>query len=670
MSLSDMPRSQKMRIILCCVILILDLAFLPWLINFPFFAMRDMSTAPTQWLAYGPIKSWLDVFRDSNFKNLFLFLQIPIVTGAILILWDTDRFKKKNKIQDGLGGPEPSGAGQHGTARWQNEKEMDKTAKVWYSDTELDKGGVTFGMNKIKGREKIWLNDKDMHTLIIGATRSGKSKKIILPTIWELAKAEESMVIGDPKGELYISSKDFLLKKGYKVIALNLREPRKGNQWNMLHLANQAFKKGDIPRAVEIAWDIASSIISKESAKNTEPIWINGAQSVVATLIITTIMDAEFDFQKHMGTVYYLLSELAITRDDGTVPLNDLINKLPRRHPARDAFASARVSAQKTRESFFSSVLAELRLFSDPNIQNMTSMQDHSLEAIGIEKTAVFLIIPDEKETRNVLATLYVDQVYQAMVDLSNTKGGRIPRRVNILLDEFGNLPPLPRFTNKLTVGGGRGVRFTIAIQDIAQLKELYDKKAQTITGNCHNWIYLKTADLDTAKLITGKMGKYTVETDNLNSSIQKKGYSISQGKGLTGRDLLTPDEILRWNTDYSLVLPVSDFPARYPCPDLSQYMANIDFGFVQPSGDVDEDSRLNNEINMNRWINHFERPYEEVKVWTPDIYSDDDESENQELENIENNNPEILEINNENTVENALDSYSEEDDDKAFNIL
>jgi len=500
---------------------------------------------------------------------------------------------------------------------------MDKSAKVWYSDEELYKGGIIFGMQEVKGREKFWLNDQDMHTLIIGATRSGKSRKILLPAIWELAQAEESMVVGDPKGELYITTKEYLEKQGYKVIALNLREPRKGNQWNMLHLANEAVKDGDIPRAVEIAWDIASSIISKESAKNTEPIWINGAQSVVATLIISTIMDADFDFQKHMGTVYYMLSELAITRDDGTVPINDFINTLPKRHPARDAFASARVSAQKTRESFFSSVLAELRLFSDPNIQNMTCKQDHEFEKIGIEKTAVFLIVPDEKETRNVLATLYIDQVYQAMVDLSNKLGGRIPRRVNVLLDEFGNLPPIPRFANKLTVGGGRGVRFTIAVQDITQIKELYDKKAQTITGNCHNWIYLKTADLETAKVISGKLGKYTVETDNLSSSIQQKGYSFSQGKSLTGRDLLNPDEILRWDANYSLVLPVSDFPARYPCPDLSKYRANVDFGFTKPTGNVDEDLKFNNTVIMGRWKNHFERPYEEVKVWTPVVYGE-----------------------------------------------
>ena len=619
----NMPKSQKVRIVLVCIILVFDILFLPWVLKFPFFAMENLANAPVNWLSYGPLKSWVDVFSDKQFRTVFLFLQFPVFALSVYIGWDTERFKRKNRISDGVGGPEPSGEGQHGTSRWQNEKEMDKSAKVWYSDEELYKGGIIFGMQEVKGREKFWLNDQDMHTLIIGATRSGKSRKILLPAIWELAQAEESMVVGDPKGELYITTKEYLEKQGYKVIALNLREPRKGNQWNMLHLANEAVKDGDIPRAVEIAWDIASSIISKESAKNTEPIWINGAQSVVATLIISTIMDADFDFQKHMGTVYYMLSELAITRDDGTVPINDFINTLPKRHPARDAFASARVSAQKTRESFFSSVLAELRLFSDPNIQNMTCKQDHEFEKIGIEKTAVFLIVPDEKETRNVLATLYIDQVYQAMVDLSNKLGGRIPRRVNVLLDEFGNLPPIPRFANKLTVGGGRGVRFTIAVQDITQIKELYDKKAQTITGNCHNWIYLKTADLETAKVISGKLGDYTVETDNLSSSIQQKGYSFSQGKSLTGRNLLNLDEIVRWDANYSLVLPVSDFPARYPCPDLSKYRANVDFGFTKPTGNVDEDLKFNNTVIMGRWKNHFERPYEEVKVWTPVVYGE-----------------------------------------------
>ena len=106
--------------------------------------------------------------------------------------------------------------------------------------------------------------------MLIAATRSGKSRKIFLPSIWSLAKSGESMVIGDPKGELYIASKERLEKEGYKVIALNFREPAKGNQWNMLYMAVRAVQEGNIPKAVECAWDIATTIINRESDSKTE----------------------------------------------------------------------------------------------------------------------------------------------------------------------------------------------------------------------------------------------------------------------------------------------------------------------------------------------------------------------------------------------------------------
>lgn len=621
-------KSTIVRIIVICCIIVADLLLLPWFLKFFFFLGSGWETAPSRWLSYGPVKAIAAVFAETQFRKLYLFMQLPVSALILAIAWDVNRLKKRNRIKDGIGGPEPAGADQFGSSRWQNKKEMDETCNVWYTEEALKSAGTIFGMEKSRnGKEKVWYNKEDLHTLLIAATRSGKSRKIFLPSIWSLAKAGESMVIGDPKGELYIASKERLEKEGYKVIALNFREPSKGNQWNMLYMAVRAVQEGNIPKAVECAWDIATTIINRESASTTEPIWINGAQSVIAALIITTIMDAEFDFQKHMTTVYYLLSELAPPLADDSIPLNDYIEQLPKRHPARDAFAAARIAAAKTRSSFFVSVLSELRLFTDPNIQDMTSKQDHELERVGIDKTAVFLIIPDERATRNVLATLYIDQLYQSLVDLANKCGGRIPRRVNFLLDEFGNLPAIPEFEKKLTVAGGRGMRFTIAVQDFAQIKKLYKDNSQTITGNCHIWIYLKTKDIESSKIISEQTGKYTVATDNYSSTVQSKGHSSTAGEGLTGRALLTDDEVRRWDINESLVFPMSYFPARYPLPDLSYWNANEEYGFVA-TGDIDKDKELNRKIVEDRWINTKAREIQKVSIWLPEIEIEGEEEE------------------------------------------
>lgn len=602
---------------------------MPWIVKFPSFLVKDLAAAPTMWFEYGVINSYKDMFNDAAFRNIVLFMQLPVVTLIIAIAWNTDNFKKKNRIKDGIGGPEPAGQGQHGTSRWQTKYEMDNTATVWDSDMPLSKGGIVLGMEKYhNGKEKVWFSDGDLHTLLIGATRSGKDRRVLLPSIWELALAGESMVLGDPKGEMYITTKLYLEKLGYKIIVMNFRDPAKGNQWNLLDLINKAIDRGNVPEASEMAWDIANAITRQKPASTSEPIWENGEESVIAALVLLASLNSEFKFQRHMSTAYYLLAEYGQPLSDESIPLLDYIKMLPVKHPAKAAFATASLAPYKTRGSFFTQASSDLRLFSDPNIADMTSVQDHSMEEVGIEKTAVFLIIPHEKSTRNVLATLYIDQLYQALITLANRKGGRLPRRVNFMLNEFGNLPPIPDFDKKLTVGGGYGIRFTLAIQDIAQLKKLYKDNSQTITGNCHNWIFLKTADVDTAKLISEKTGKYTVETENSSSSVQSKGHSRSYGVGLTGRPLLLPDEVLRWNIDESLVLPISYFPARYPLPDLSYWNANSDFGFAS-TGNIDHDKEKNREIIESRWSNISSRPIQDVSIWLPDMDDDLPQNEN-----------------------------------------
>lgn len=461
--------------------------------------------------------------------------------------------------------------------------------------------------------EKIYYEPEDAHTLIIGTTRSGKSRKIILPSIWAIAQAGESMVLGDPKGELYIMTREYLKKMGYETIILNLRTPSMGNQWNMLEMVIQAVEKGDISKATEIAWDIASAIVNQKPS-NGEPIWQNGEESTIAALVLAVCMEADFRFQKHMASVYYLLAEYGIPLEDETVPLNEYFNSLPATHPAKAAFATARIAPAKTRGSFFTTALADLRLFSDPNIADMCSKMDHNLQDTGIKKTAVFLIVPDERVTRNVLATLYIDQLYTALVDLSNSNGGRIPRRVNFILDEFGNLPPVPVFEKKLTVAGGRGMRFDIAVQDFAQLEKLYGKNDKTIRGNCHNWIYILTSDPETAKVVSEKTGQYTVQTESANSSLQAKGGgSFGSGASLTGRPIYMPDEIMRWPDNKSLVLRVRKNAAVFDAPDLTKYKANEDFGF-------NLDRSFNQNVIKERWENTPTREVEETQIWLPEI--------------------------------------------------
>lgn len=614
-------RAARNRKINSIIVILLDLLLFPWVAQFPFFMIKDLTAAPQEWFKFGPINSYKAMFEDVRFLYVFLALQAFIFVALYTINYNP-RYKRVNIIQDGVGGPAPAGHGQFGTSRWLSKAERDKANKVWYAFlSSISSAGIVFGMERIKEKEKIWYDNDDKHTLIIGATRSGKSRKLILPTIGILAQAGESMILGDPKAELYLSSAPYLQSMGYNVIVINIREPEKGNQWNMLDVVNRLYEEGNAPAAVEAAWDIAHSISHQKPSTTSEPIWENGEESVIAALCMLSSFNTDLKAQKHISTAYYLLSEMGqpIMNTD-IVPLIEYIKGLPTKHPAKAAFATASVAPAKTRASFFTQTLADMRLFSDPNIADMTSKQDHVMENIGIDKTAVFLVIPDEKVTRNVLATLYVNQVYQALVTLANKRGGRIPRRVNIILDEFGNLPPIPDFDKKITVGGGRGIRFTLAVQGLDQIKALYKERANTISGNCQNWIYISTQDPDTAKVLSEKVGKYTVETENVGSSIQfSKGHnSSSRNTGLVGRSLIDPAEVLRWPENEVLVLQKSQFPARYPCPDFSRYSFNSIFGFESPSGNIEADKEKTRQIIENRLNALKSRRVIDPVIWLP----------------------------------------------------
>lgn len=641
LSNKKMEKPMIVRIVLICIIILLDLLLLPWLLKFPFFLLEGgvddpslMATAPGRWIEYGMFNSIKEIFTYPQFRKLYLFMQIPVSALIIAIAWNVNRLNKKNRIRDGVGGPDPAGAGQHGTSRWQNTHEMDRFVDVWYTDKPLKRGGTILGIEKnSREREKVWLNSKDMHTLLIALTRFGKGRRIFFPSIWTLAKSGESIVATDPKGELYIYTKDYLISQGYDVVCLNFRDPELGNQWNLMELVNRAVDEGKIAKATEIARDMANTIAPKSASGNENPMWGNGERAVITALILIVSMNAEFAFQRHMKSVYRLLSKLGRVLPDDSVPLLDYIASLPDEHPAKDAFATADLAPYKMRGSFFSMVLSDLQLFADPAIGEMTAKSDHEFRDIGLKKTAVFLIIPDEKPDRNVMATIYIDQLYQSLVKLANDEGGRIPKRTNFLLDEFGNLPAIPDFDSKITVAGGRGIRFTIGVQGLDQIKKLYKDNATTITGNCAIWIYFGTNDENTAESLSKKTGKYTVETENSGSSVQNKGYSMSAGVGLTGRALLTPDEISRWENEETLVFQVSKFPARYPVLDLSMWQANIDYGLTPRSDDIVQDEKDNIILIKKRWQSIKPRKQENVSVWLPDL-NDDGEDEIKQAEN------------------------------------
>lgn len=288
---------------------------------------------------------------------------------------------------------------------------------------------------------------------------------------------------------------------------------------------------------------------------------------------------------QNLTNVYYFISEMCKS-GDGELPLNKYVKGLKPNHPARSLLGISQVAPSKTRGSFFTAALTTLRLFTNPYICDMTSTSDFTIEEFCSNKTAIFIILPDEKVTYYSLASLFVNQLYELIVNIADARGGRLLRRVNFNLDEFGNFMAINAFATKLTVGGGRGCRFNLYVQSMAQLEDKYGREVYpTIIGNCHVWVYLQADDPETQKLMSEKLGNYTVASSS--QSTQYSGSGISPGNmtastNLTGRPLLTPDEVGKIKRPYSLVMS-REYPAILNAPDLSKWYFNQMFGLGDP---------------------------------------------------------------------------------------
>lgn len=565
---------MKNKLPIVILVLILDLSILPILLFIltKIIENRDLFMGVMD--TFKIIKSNPQIIYSSflfseGYRKLWLILQ-PLV-GLFFILVYFQEEKGGNNF------PESAGDGEYGTSRFLTNKEVDKKFTVYSYPGLINKGGVVLGSKSQRNLYKFWLDADDTQTLLIGSTGSGKTLRVIMPSIWVMAQAGESMVLTDPKGELYEKTSGFLENQGYEIVMLDFRNLRNSkNRWNPLQPVIDAVAITDNSLASERAWDIANMLVHQRPIGNTDPIWSDGEESTIASLILANCLEAEKTEERNMASVYSMLYMLGRPNpdDDNEIPLNIYINELlPEGHPAQAAFGTAGLAPYRTRASFFTGAASKLKLWADPSIAYITSWQDHELANIGRKKTAVFLIIPDEKNTTQFLASLYIDQVYQALVEEANRDKGRLPIRVNFLLDEFGNLPKIKDFDKKITVARSRNIRFLLAIQGLDQIKANYRDTANIITGNCRTWIYLLTADNDTARVLSQKVGQYTIRTKSYSSS--KRSYDVSEGSnlGLTGRALLMPDEILRWNVLYhqkALVIKAGDYPAILNTPFLS----------------------------------------------------------------------------------------------------
>ena len=407
---------------------------------------------------------------------------------------------------------------EKGYSRWAKDREMknDKgVVEVSPTATELDAAGIPL----VNDGKRLWVDNGEYHNLVIGSTGSGKSQTIVEPMVELLIKHGESMIITDPKGELYAAASDYMRERGYNVVVLNFREPQRGNSWNPLTLPYQYYKDGNIDKSTELLDDVAANILYDPNNKSGDPFWEKSAADYFSGLCLGLFEDATVE-QINLNSINYMS-----TMGEEKLGANTYIKEY---FTLKGESSSAYISASNTfnapsdtKGSILSVFRQKIKQFSTrENLSEMLSYSDFDMRKIGKEKTAVFIVIHDEKTTYHGLATIFIKQCYETLIDVAQGNGGQLPYRTNFILDEFANMPPLKDVTTMVTAARSRKIRFTFIIQNFAQLKSVYgNEDAETIKGNCGNLVYLISTELSALEEISKMCGEVKSKDSEKTSS-------------------------------------------------------------------------------------------------------------------------------------------------------
>ena len=413
-----------------------------------------------------------------------------------------------------------------GYSKWSSEKDMKSqpdVVKVIPQSESLDAAGIPL----INNGKEMYVDNGEYHNLVIGSTGSGKTQTIVKPMVNLLAKKGESMIITDPKGEIYKYSANYLKKKGYKIIVLNFREPLRGNSWNPLTLPFKYYRTGNQDKAIELLDDVALNILYDPSNKSESDFWEKSSADYFSGLALGLFKDAKEE-EVNLNSIN-AMSTVGEERYATSNYIKEYFN-MKGETSNEYIFASSVINAPTdTKGGQLATFRQKIRKFSTGEaLSEMLSYSDFDMRSIGDGKTAIFMIIHDEKKTYHSLMTIFIKQCYETLIDAAQENGGKLPVRTNFILDEFANMPPLKDVDAMVSAARSRDIRFTFIIQNFAQLNDVYgDNVAEIIKGNCGNIVYLISTEMKALEEISKMCGEVKV-TDDKDKSATRPLISIT----------------------------------------------------------------------------------------------------------------------------------------------
>ena len=492
------------------------------------------------------------------------------------------------------------------------------------------------------------------HSLVIGATGSGKTTTFINPMIQIIGATSSgsSMIMTDPKGELFSLHSKYLQSRGYNVMVLDLRDPYSSYRWNPLDSIWDMYQeyvqmgKGfkvhrdaleDYPElelmdeaenfkpqwfewrgkayadrqklitAASVARqkvydemyedlnDLVSVICPIES--KDDQVWEKGARSIIMATLLAMLEDSE---NPELGMTkdkfnFFNLNKVIANSENKFKALKDYFRGRSPLSPAVTLSRQVVSAADNTMSSYMSIAFDKLSMFNDRGLCGLTAATDIDPRKFASEPTALFLKIPDEKDTRHGLAAVFILCMYKALIKIASGREDlSLPRNVYFILDEFGNMPKIEKFDKMITVGRSRKIWFNMVVQSYSQLNNVYGEQvADIVKSNCGIKMFIGSNDIGTCKEFSELCGNVTVSTRSVSASTGDKNGELNVSTQLQTRPLIYPSELQKLNnkesTGNAIIVTFGNFPLltkytpSYLCPyyqmgqmDLTDVRANV----------------------------------------------------------------------------------------------
>ena len=534
------------------------------------------------WANYGIVEPYIWLFPYHIYMPVrliasilvFVVLLIWILTSVSSLIFDKEKgfgFSVKKKESDGY-------------SHWAKEKEIKEQLKmVKVTDEKMKYGGLPL----INNGKEIYVDDGESHSLIIGSTGSGKTQYMVLPAVKILARKGESMIITDPKGEIYEETAEMLKEKGYNIVLLNFRDPQKGNSWNPLYLPYSLYKEGNKDKAIELLDDLAANILYDEKAQNQDPFWEKSSADYFAGLALGLFDDASPE-EINLNSIN-LMSTIGEERCGASTYIKEYFSTKDVAGSAYVNASSVLMAPSETKGGILAVFKQKVKLFTSREVlSEMLAHNDFDMKDIGRQKTAVFIVIQDEKKTYHSLVTIFIKQCYETLIDVAQECGGKLPYRTNFMLDEFANMPPLKDVTTMVTAARSRLIRFNFIIQNFAQLNQIYGKEqADTIKGNCGNIIYLISTEVaaleEISKLCGEKKSKEKDKTASTPLITVSDLQRLKQGETIILRTRQWPFKtklVMNWKINWGKKYEKATYPTReklnIPMFDIKEFVDKI----------------------------------------------------------------------------------------------